>query len=281
MPKPSSVSTFEAIGTHWWVESLDGEKPLTDTDLHQLKEAAETFDALYSRFKPDSLIGQLNATGVIDTPPDELIAMLRFCKEMFKVSHGAFNITVGGALHGLGYGKRNLSAKVDHSPWEHIIVSEARISIPRNMTIDTGGYGKGWLIDVLADKLRRRGYKHFLINGGGDIYVESDDDVELGLEHPYDAQKIIGSTRLKQGALAVSGSAKRTWQHEGREYHHLIDPVTALPIRNQVADTYVLAPTALIADTMATILFLRPDLKDELSERYGLQATVLYVDQLN
>lgn len=279
MPKPEPFS-FEAIGTHWWVESLDKDRPLSTVSRSALRDKAREFDALYSRFRSDSLVGILNSTRELAHPPGELLDMLRFCEEMYLVSHGAFNITVGGTLHSLGYGKRSGSARVHHDIWQHIRYDSELICLPAETTIDTGGFGKGWLIDAFADLLRAHGYQHFLINGGGDIYIDAAESVEIALEHPYDAGLIVGSTKIQKGALAVSGTAKRSWEHDGERYHHLIDPVTETSVNNGIAGTYVQAPSALVADTMATILIIRPDLVDELSERYGLKAVIVRDDQL-
>lgn len=60
------------------------------------------------------------------------------------------------------------------------------------MSIDLGGLGKGWLIDKLSDLLRNEGYKEFLINGGGDMYVSSTEKQECYIEHPRDTELVIG-----------------------------------------------------------------------------------------
>ena len=278
MPKPD-IFSFEAIGTHWWIESLD-DRPLDDSVRSELRAYAGRFDQAYSRFLEGSLITRLNTTGELADPPGELVDMLRFCEDMYRASDGAFNISVGGRLHELGYGSRAQAGKIYDDPWQEIHYDNALVTIPRDMTLDTGGYGKGWLIDAFADLLRGHGYRHFIINGGGDMYIDSDESVEIALEHPHDETLGVGSTRITRGALAASGTNKRAWTHAGKRYHHIIDPHANASLKTDVAGVYVRADSALIADTMATILMIRPDLKDVLSQKYNFKAIIIRESQL-
>ena len=60
----------------------------------------------------------------------------------------------------------------------------------------------------------------------------------------------------RSGGTAVqSATTRRAW---GDGLHHVIDPLTGLPARGVLA-TWVLAPTALVADGIATALFFDPD----------------------
>ncbi|MBK6599363.1 MAG: FAD:protein FMN transferase [Proteobacteria bacterium] len=72
----------------------------------------------------------------------------------------------------------------------------------------------------------------------------------------------------------------RTWEHDGATHHHIIDPATSESSTSDVISTYVLARTALIADVMATILLIRPELDHELSKKFHLQTILLRKDQI-
>lgn len=270
---------FEAIGTHWWLELYEG-KTFSDELRGDILAYAEDFNAQYSRFLDTSLVGQLNKGKKVEYPPAELLAMLAFSRELYEASEGAFDISVGGVLHGLGYGKRSFEAPVNANFWEKVKVSSEVVQLPKNTVIDLGGLGKGWMIDHIAGIMREHGHEYFLVNGGGDLYVNASQPVEFALEHPTEDGMGIGSTRIKSGALAVSSAYKRAWEHEGKTYHHLIDPATAQPSESTVASSYVRADSALVADAMASILLLRPELEEKLSSRYGLQVILVDKSQL-
>ena len=260
MPKPSIE--FDALGTHWWIELIDA---LATGDItEKILQRVHQFQDDYSRFLPDSYIGQLNRLKVLKNPPDELRDMLAFAREMFEISGGVFNISVGGRLAALGYGKGLKESRIDSRFWDETSVTTSEVRIPGSIEVDLGGFGKGWLIDSLGALLESEGFTQFVINGGGDILVKSEKPVELALEHPYDQSLMIGTTRVKNGALGVSSNTKRVWKKEGKTHGHIIDPRTNQTSHSRVVASYIQSDTALIADTIATILLISPDLEPVL-----------------
>ena len=262
---------FDGIGTHWWCELLD--RTSTDERLvAAVKSYVDVFDKSYSRFISSSLVGCLNSGETIKNPPQELYDMLTYAKQLFDDSDGAFNITVGGDLHAKGYGSREQAARIWYEPWSHITLSPEQIGLPNGMTIDLGGFGKGWLIDKLGELFETQGYSHYLINGGGDMLIRSEEPITIQLEDPRDDTQAFGEIQITQGALAGSANTKRSWQYEGKTYHHIIDP---LGKKNDVVGTFVTAESALIADSLATIIFLRPELQSTLETDYHATALLI------
>lgn len=277
-PAPPQIQKieFEALGTHWWIE-IWNDPP--QSSVQCIVNEVARFERTYSRFKPDSQFSILNRQKRLVQPTTELLAMLAFAKEMHETSNGIFNISVGGTLARTGYG-RGQSAHTDNHLWEKIIIRDDEIVLPNECEIDFGGFGKGWLIDRVGALLRNEGHTHYVINGGGDILVSAPNPIELALEHPLDPSQMIGNTRLVRGALAVSSSVKRAWVQGGIHYHHIIDPRTDSSSSSDILTTYVRADSALIADTMATILLIEPSLNQPLSTKYNLQTILLNRTQL-
>lgn len=268
-----TVFECDGIGTHWWFELHDAVVP---PDIEQLVTTAiADFDQAYSRFKPNSYIGRLNRDKQLLQPPRELYEMFLFGKQMYEISGGAFDMSIGGALHAAGYGSRKNAGQIATDMWGKTVLSPEKIIIPASVIVDNGGFGKGWLIDNLGRLLQNHGVQEFIINGGGDILVHCKAPQKFGLEDSVHAGKLVGSTMITHGALAVSANNKRVWQHQGNTYSHIFDPHTGQPASSTVASVYVKAKTALIADTMATILLLRPELKDQLIRQFELQVILL------
>lgn len=279
MPKPNGTLELDGLGTHWWVELL--ERHDFPADLASLvTETVKLFDDTYSRFKADSLIGQLNAHKQLDRPPKELLDMLAFAQKMHAATNGAFDISVGGVLQRLGYGDTKTATHTQPNFWSQVNYDRYKIVIPDENAIDLGGFGKGWLLDKLAVMLEQRGYQDFLINGGGDIVVHASKPVEFGLEHPCDPTKVIGTTKIRHGALAVSSTVKRRWVKNSTISHHIIDPATQQSSDNGVVSAYVKGATALIADTLATVLVLQPDLKTQLEKQFKIKTIIVTSAQI-
>ena len=270
----ANVFSFDSIGTTFWIERLDG-KEFGPGLQRTITEYAQNFDDTYSRFKDASLIGQLAQTGVLKHPTSELRAMLDYSRRMYEVSDGAFNITVGATLHRLGYGRRVHGGDVLVDPWGAVQWSSKKVSVPQGLMLDFGGFGKGWLIDKIGVLLRHNGVTRFIVNGGGDIFVQNSEPIEFALEDPKKPGRTLQTVKIAHGALAGSDTVKRSWDDGGARKHHIIDPRRNDSAHTPVLASYVLAPTALIADTLATIVIIRPSLKPKLTALFNADISLI------
>lgn len=266
---------FDAIGTHWWLERLDGGE-FDDATKQALADYTLLFDQRYSRFRNDSLVAQLSRDGELHNPPQEMLDMLDFAQELTDASDGAFSLLVGNQLQQLGYGKPFITARTvlavnrQGLQWNH-----KGVRVAKGTVLDFGGLGKGWLIDEYAKILRTHGVKEFIVNGGGDLYVDASEPISFALEHPYDPTLKIGDIKIQKGALAASSTVKRAWKKGRKTLHHIIDPTTGKPSDTGIVATFVCAHTALVADALATILVIRPDLKESLERRYNAETLLV------
>jgi FAD:protein FMN transferase len=127
------------------------------------------------------------------------------------------------------------------------------ISLPAEVQLDLGGIGKGWTVDLAAEWLAGNG--PFLINAGGDIYgygaPPGEEGWLIGVESPFNEKEDIAEMRIRQRAVATSTTARRRWQKDGRDYHHLLDPRTGLPADTGVVSATVIAPRVHVAEVCA------------------------------
>ena len=125
--------------------------------------------------------------------------------------------------------------------------------------IDLGGIAKGYAIDSIATLLLRFGYRHFLIDGGGDLYAQgaqsSGAPWSVGIQHPR-GRGLWATLSLPSGwSVVTSGDYERSFEVGGQRYHHIIDLRTGYPAQSSVAVT-IFAQRALEADAWATGLFV-------------------------
>lgn len=275
MPGFNRLYEFEAIGTHWWLEVLT-DKTLNKQLINNIQKYTKEFTNNYSRFIGDSLLNQMCREGELINPPSELVEMMKFARQMHKVSNGLFNITVGGELHKIGYGSQDYANSISPDFWQKTTISGKKINIPADVTLDFGGFGKGWLIEVYKKILINNGFDNFIINGGGDLYTQNSTAVEFYLEDPRNSNRALGSVRIKKGALAASSSQKRRWKYNQKSYHHIIDPRSSRPSRTKVLTSFVQSQSALVADSLATILFIEPSLEESLKKHYDFSSIIIY-----
>ena len=223
--------TLEALGTKWEI-LIDQKNLLFDTT--EVKKIITTFEQNYSRFKPESLVSQINAGKKIKQTT-ELQRLIAFGKELEVISEGYFQSQPGSNLARLGYGSGTQG-------------------------LDFGAYGKGFLIDKVAEYLQKNNCLFFLINAGGDIFAtekSNQDSWKVALEHPTSNNTAIGTVLLKNKALAASSPFKRSWNKNTQTNNHLINGKTGESITQSRA-VFVISDTAQVADGLATTLNIVP-----------------------
>jgi len=254
----SHTFTIDALGTRWWIEIFE--------DISEERSAVvkddcasfiSTFEANYSRFKSNSYISILNAERELQNPSQELIDLLTFGKTKYLETNTLFNIFTGHIQEAKGYDAEYSFMMSDTiplpgNPVTDLIISDSKIKLNGSAKIDLGGFGKGYLIDLLADFLKStHTLKYFLINGGGDIYATSDNEkpIEIHLEHPTKPGTSVGTTTLLNQAFAASSPHKRSWTTPAGTQNHIIG--------NAGDSSYIKADSAKEADVLATVKLLK------------------------
>ena len=245
---------FEAIGTRW---NIGTSAPLSADLLSWLHTRIEDFDATYSRFRPDSSISRFaQAAGVCELPADAT-PLFSFYRQLYDVTEGSVTPLVGRALEHLGYDRdyslRRRPGSAVVQDWDDVLTVEGsllRSSEP--VLIDVGAAGKGYLVDLVADRLAQSDLDEYLIDGGGDIYHSGPAATLIGLEHPNAPDTVIGVAHLREGAVCGSATNRRNW---GENLHHIVDPATGQPTVGTMA-TWAAAASAMVADGLSTALFL-------------------------
>jgi thiamine biosynthesis lipoprotein len=249
---------YESMGTQWRMTIWDDidAAALSVIEAEVIRRST-AFDALYSRFKKTSLIWTLvETTGVTEVPQD-LVRMLRLYETLHDLSGGKCNPLVGFALSDMGYdAEYSLKAQETIRPVPNFhdavrIVDDTHIDMLQPALIDVGALGKGYFVDLLSTYLVQQGIRRFLVDGSGDILYHGDGhSIRAGLEHPADPTKVIGVVEMTDGALCASSGNRRIWAG----HNHIIDPHTLVSPEAVIA-TWVMAPTAALADGLATCLF--------------------------
>lgn len=258
--KPHSFS-YESMGTDWSVSIWDGIDSHSLRNLeHEIISLSQNFDQTYSRFISTSLVSELShKTGII-TVPEDFVEMLRLYFQLYYLSHKKFTPLVGSVLEDLGYDfKYSLKEKGTIHPITDLdkavtIIDDKTIELHTPSLFDFGALGKGYFVEKIKSILLKKGLKRFLVDGSGDIaYIGSGETISVGLEHPLDSTKVIGTVQMAEGSMCSSGSNRRSWGN----HHHIIDP-DSLSSTTEIIASWVMADSATLADGLSTALFLVP-----------------------
>lgn len=253
---------FTGIGTQWEIET---ETPLPISLQREVLNGVKAFDAVFSRFRADSLVARMvaaNGGGRFDFPEDSA-RLFAFYDRLHDVTGGAVDPLVGADLERLGYDRTYrlkpaiapagcLAEAIVRRTWSQLVRRDgSSLTTEQPLVIDLGAAGKGYLVDRLTALLAAAGQTNFLIDGSGDMRHVGATSLSVGLEHPFEPETVIGVVELRNDALCASAVNRRAW---GQDLHHVLDGRTGKPT-NDVVATWVLSGDALTADGLATALF--------------------------
>lgn len=202
----------------------------------------QRLERLMSHYRSDSLVAALHrraGQGAVDIPA-EMRAVLHRASALSLLSDGAFDITVG-AYDGWSFSdaKARIPSDADLRQARrlvdfrdvHLLGHQARLARP-GMRIDLGGVAKLPILQAGLQVLEQHGLRNVMINGGGDVLTRGQldgRDWRVGIRDPRQPDRLIGTVHLSEGCVVSSGDYERGFVHNGRRYHHVLDPTTGLP----------------------------------------------------
>lgn len=128
----------------------------------------------------------------------------------------------------------------------------------KGMSIDLGGIAKGYAVDRAFELLKGLGYRNLVVNAGGDLRVggsKMEGPWSIGIQHPRDPEKIMARISLSDTAIATSGDYEKFFIHQGKRYHHILNPKNGFPAEGCQSVT-VLHKEGITADALATAIFV-------------------------
>ncbi len=244
-------------------------------------------ERLCNRFDPRSDVRRLTEhPGVAVRPDETLYAAVEFALAVAEETGGAFDPTVGYQMEARGFNRDYRSGGVvrtspaPHGPVTyrnvHVDPASRTVTIDRPLVLDLGAVAKGLAVDLAARELAP--FENFAIDAGGDLYLAgrnaNGDDWSVGIRHPRRDREAIELVRVSDAAVCTSGDYERP-APGGEAGHHIIDPRGGTSA-NVVVSATVIAPTAMLADALATAAFvLGPDAGIALLERHGVDGLLL------
>lgn len=226
-------------------------------------------EKIFSLYRADSALSQLNRNGALDAPPPELLRLMSEARRYSEITDGAFDVTVQPlwrlyADHFAEAGAdpagppdnaiRQVLALVDYRAVE---LDTARIAFSRpGMAVTLNGIAQGFVTDRVADLLRGEGLENVLVDLGEIRASETHPDGRpwtAGIKDPFEPDRIVHSVNVANRAIATSGGYGMRFDAAGR-HHHLLDTRKGNS-STRYASLSVIAPTATQADALSTALF--------------------------
>ncbi|MGC8765600.1 MAG: FAD:protein FMN transferase [Brevinematia bacterium] len=228
----------------------------------------EELEKKYSISKNESIVNQLKRTNEINID-NEIYQILKSSERFYKISERKFDITIGRLIDVWGFynqkyrlpDRKEIESAKRLTGFEKIQFTHYRLKVNNAIWVDFGGILKGYAVEKVAAYLKSEGIIAGLVNAGGNIKVfgEKPDKSpwKIGIRHPRkngELYKVI--TLSSDEAIATSGDYERFFITNGIRYHHIIDPGSGYPVKNNIASVTVVTTNAMEADGYSTTLFL-------------------------
>ncbi len=268
--KPTEV--FEAskllMGTIVNIKAVHYQGDFVQECFAKAFKIMEKTESILTRHNGSSALGQLNGKKTLLNAPIDLLNVASQAQKIEHFTGGAFNPSVLSVLEYLET-QKNISKKEIielHKLVQNnsLRINSKQISLASNeLKITLDGIAKGYIVDKACQALDQAGLTDYLVNAGGDIRAKGFKDQGLlnhkkwtvAIEDPYKSRNYPTSIALNNMALATSGNYEKKFSHN---YNHLINPNYQQNNNEQILSVSVLAPTAMLADSLATAFSCMP-----------------------
>ncbi len=242
-----------------------------------IRRELDRLEAIFSLYRSDSEIMRLNASGKLEAPSADLLAVLSTCASLRGATEGAFDPTVqplfSAVAHAAGKGRSpspdEIAAARSLVGWDGVSFDTTAVTLARKgAALTLNGIAQGYVTDRIAALLRAHGLTDILVdmgevaamgrNAGGELW-------RAGIADP--AGTVLKRLVLTDRALATS-SPKGTLLSREDETGHIFDPASGgeASARALVA---VSARRAELADGLSTALCVTPaDRSDAVLRRF-------------
>lgn len=242
-----------------------------DTLINQCFSYCEEFEQKFSRTIETSEISRLNAAGGKKVQlSEDTIVLLQKGIEYGRMTDGMFDITIAPLteLWDIKNAKEppreeDIKEALSHVGYEKLIIegNEACLTDAK-AAVDLGGIAKGYMADKLKEFLCEHGVTRGMINLGGNVLTigkkENEAAWNIGIRKPFgENQEVLTSVSVTDASVVTSGSYERYFVAEdGTLYHHILNPKTGYPCKNQLNSVTILSPNSVDGDALSTACFL-------------------------
>lgn len=287
---------FHAMSTECRVH-VHGASPAAIRDYQsEVVRWVAGFEARYSRFIPNSLIGRINAAAgqswiQTDDETDRLFAL---CQDLVFYTRGAFDPTALPLIKLWNWKNQPpllpsddvIQAARELVGWGRVQRRPGGVFLPRSgMSLDLGGIGKEYAVDCVMNLARERGIPNVMVDFGQDVRVCGHAPAKpcwwIGLEDAQQPGQCWTGVAVNDHAVATSGDYLRRFELNGRRFGHIIDPRTGYPVENGCRAVSVIAPSCTVAGILSTTAFiLGPKDGVQLIETYPAAAGSITTDNV-
>jgi thiamine biosynthesis lipoprotein len=266
----TSISdTSIALGTYVQL-TLVIQRGTEERAQRTLQEAYARIADLEARFDyryEDGALNKFNRSERMEENEDAaLFSLLESSLEYARFTGGYFDPTLLPVVELWGFNRgtprlpapEQITEALRYVGYEKVPVSDGVIKKPLWVKFDLSGVAKGRIVDLIKEMLITEGYENFLVNAGGDIYVNGLNREKkkwrIAIQDPVMQNEYSGIIEKTNTAVVTSGDYEQFFFENGVKYSHLFNPKTGYPL-SEIHSVTVLSDNTAFADAVATAVF--------------------------
>ena len=225
---------------------------------------------------PSSVVYAINhAQGANVVIPGQLATMLSTAKTVYDQSGGALDITLYPVIERWGFVDRKYYVPTEEEIFkdlsqlcfdEMVLTSfpssgSYSVSFPSYAEITLAAVARGCASANAIDAMRQAGVTSGMVTMGGNVqtlgYQPDGSEWKVAVQDPNNLSSYLGVINVGETAVATSGSYQHNFTAmNGKNYHHLINPVSGYPTSNNLVSVTVICQDGTMADCLSTAMFV-------------------------
>lgn len=283
----------KTMGTTYRVVYLDVERRDFQSSIDSI---LTVFNQSLSTYIPESELSRFNQNDTLAFDLPYLLPVLEKSREVYELSGGAFDPTVGSLVNAWGFGPDgahpidsiNVDSLLPLIGFDKIQFNQDSLwKAQPGIYLDFNAIAKGYAVDVVAELLEKKGISDMLVEIGGELVGkgvnEKGEIWKVGINRPDKTDitsELFSIIALDNKALATSGNYRNYYMVDSVRYSHTINPLTGYPVQHGLLSATVIAEDCMTADAFATaMMVLGLDKSIELLDKAkALEAYLIYND---
>ncbi len=266
--KKEAKTEFTAMNTLMSIRVFSSSKGKKEEILQLFVDKINELDVLFDANNEKSDVAEINGKNaeiIVSEDTAKIIEKSIFANELTK---GAFDITIMPVLKLWGFDNGNygvpkenqITKALNYVGNDKISVKDTTVIKKENIEISLGGIAKGFLGDELLKIAKEYGVSA-VISLGGNIVLCGENEEKgkwtVGVKNPLETDSLVCTFKHKGNVSVVtSGGYERSFQKNGKVYHHIIDTKTGEPAESDLLSVTVIGEDGALCDAFSTALFV-------------------------
>ena len=273
------------MGSVFNITIVDQDSIKANLNIDKTVAEIDRIENLISEWRQETQISQVNQNaGIRPVKVDrEVFDLTQRAINYSKMTNGAFDISTAamdkiwkfdGSMTQMPT-QEEIVHSVRNVGYQNIILDSINSTIylsQKGMKIGFGSIGKGYAADKGRALMQKLGVKAGIVDASGDIATwgaqPNGKPWSVGIRNPFKRHKIVKILKLKNAAVATSGSYEKYAEIEGIRYSHIINPKTGMPATGLTSVT-IDGPSCEFSNALSTsIMVLGPKEGKALAKRF-------------